>query len=480
MEEFRTLILDMAIELDEIGIAVKSGKASVETPHLASRISELRARFVRYRDQHRNAENVEGFISLRHILESIEDIGDRLHTLHGYTTYDRQLSKSNQPPAVDYEQFITHQDIDKKLIFDNLSLRSNIFRHSLRVSIATIAGYIISGFLPVGHGYWILLTIIVILKPAYSLTKKRNFERLMGTLSGALVGLLILYFIHDRNILFVLMILFMIGTYVFIRTNYLICVTLTTPYVLLLFHLLYPTDFRTILSDRVIDTAIGSGLAFLANIFIVPFWEREQIGDYMVKVIEANAAYFRDVAGTLLGRPATITQYKLSRKHAFVALASLSDAFGRIMSEPHGKRGDTGLMHQFVVSCHMLTSHIATMAYYAIPNPEKVADPQLYRPVVSEIGARLENTTLWLKGQVAVGRDLSTPAANIAREDLRILNDRINKLVTLRKAELEKGIVDSETRKELSALKPIVDTFNFISKVSGNIERLSKELGSGR
>ena len=479
MDECRALILDMAIELDDIGVAVKSGKASVETPHLASRIGELRSAFIRYRDLHRNAENVEGFIGLRHILESIEDIGDRLHTLHGYTTYDRRLTKGNHPPATDYELFITHQDIDKKLIFDNLSLRSNIFRHSLRVSIATIAGYIISGFLPFGHGYWILLTVIVILKPAYSLTKKRNFERLIGTLAGALAGLLILYFIHDRNVLFVLMILFMIGTYVYIRTNYLICVTLTTPYVLLLFHLLYPTDFRTILSDRVIDTAIGSGLAFLANIFIVPSWEREQIGEYMVKLIEANAAYFRDVAGALLGRPPTVTQYKLSRKQAFVALANLSDAFGRVMSEPHAKRGDTGRMHQFVVSNHMLTSHIATMAYYAIPNPGKVADPPLYQPVVSEIQARLENTRLWLKGDVAEGRDLSTPAANAAREDLRILNERVNGLVTIRKAELEKGVVDSETRQKLSALKPIVDTFNFISKVSGNIERLSKELGSG-
>jgi len=51
--------------------------------------------------------------------------------------------------------------------------------------------------------------------PAYSLTKKRNFERLMGTLAGAFIGLLILYFIPDRTVLFVLMIFFMIGTYVF-------------------------------------------------------------------------------------------------------------------------------------------------------------------------------------------------------------------------------------------------------------------------
>jgi uncharacterized membrane protein YccC len=385
----------------------------------------------------------------------------------------------DKPPALDYEQFITHQDIDKKLIFENLSLRSHIFRHSLRVSIATIAGYIISGFLPFGHGYWILLTIIVILKPAYSLTKKRNWERLLGTLAGALAGLLILYLIHDRNVLFVLMILFMIGTYVFIRTNYLVSVTVMTPYVLLLFHLLFPVGFKTVLSDRVIDTAIGSVLAFLANIFIVPSWEREQIGDYMIRVIEANAAYFRDVAGAFTGRSVQVVQYKLSRKQAFVALANLSDAFGRILSEPRGKREEAGRMHQFVVSNHMLTSHIATLAYYATPEPQKVADPQVYQPVVSEIGARLENTIVWLKGEVAEGRDTASVTADVAREGLRILNDRVNSLVEMRKAELGRGIIDSDTRKQLSGLKPVIDQFNFIAKVSVNIERLSRELGSG-
>jgi len=485
LEEFQRLILEMAVELDEIGIAIKAGKPSVETTHLPNRIRRLRESFVQYRDLHRTAENVEAFIGLRQILESIEDIGDRLHTLHGYTTYDRHLSKNAHPP-VDYELFISHQDVDRKLVFENLSLRSNIFRHSLRMGIATIIGYIIPsiigaiipGWGAIGHGYWILLTIIVIIKPAYTLTKRRNFQRLMGTLAGGLAGLLILYFIKDRNVLFVLMIFFMIGTYVFIRTNYLICVTLTTPYVLLLFHLLYPTDFKAILTDRVIDTAIGSAIAFVANIFIVPSWEREQIGDYMVKIIEANAAYFRDVAGAFLGQPVGVTQYKLSRKKAFVALANLTDAFGRILSEPKGRGQDqSGRMHQFVVSNHMLTSHVATLAYYGSPATQ--ADTLAYRPVVEEIEARLEKTTLWLKGEAAVGEDITSVAPASAREGLRMLNDRMNGLVERRKAELDQGTTESATRRQLSAFKPIVDQFNFIDKVSVNIEKLSKELGGG-
>src|SRR5450631_2762891 len=232
LDSFRQVILDMAAELDGIGIAIKSGRPSIETSFLSSRVREVRESFGQFRDENRNAGNVEDFISLRNILESIQDIADRLHTLHGYTSYDLKLSKTTLT-KVDYGQFISHQDIDRKLLADNLTLRSNIFRHSLRVGIATITGYLISRFLPLGHGYWILLTVIVILKPAYSLTKKRNFERLAGTFAGALTGFLIIWFITDRTALFALMVLFMIGTYAFLRTNYLVCVSLMTPYVLL-------------------------------------------------------------------------------------------------------------------------------------------------------------------------------------------------------------------------------------------------------
>lgn len=499
LDEYRQLILDLAKELDEIGIAIKSGKPSVETSALPSRIKNLREFLARFRDAHRTAENVEGFIGMRHILDSIQDIADRLHTLHGYTTYDHKLSKSFRS-QVDYDQFVTHQDINGKLLTDNLSLNSNIFRHSLRVSIATLTGYLIGELLSFGHSYWILLTIIVILKPAFSLTKTRNYERLTGTLAGAAVGLVILWFVKDRTALFVLMILFMVGTYFFLRTKYLVAVTLMTPYVLLLFHLLYPTDFKTILSDRVIDTAIGSAIAFLANILLVPSWEHERITDYMTRIIEANALYFKDISGAFLGRPAAVTQYKLSRKHAFVALANLSDAFSRMLSEPRSKQRHAGQMHQFVVSNHMLTAHIATLSYYVLPMAEKYADPA-YEPVVQAILDRLENAVVILeKSQTGesgpVTAEQSASAEQTAgvkqtggretlirdqwtgKQDLRILNDRMNGWLDQRKAELEQGIIDSDTRRLVSEFKPVVDQFNFIANVSTDIEKLSRELRS--
>jgi uncharacterized membrane protein (TIGR01666 family) len=458
MEECRKLILDLATELDGIGLAIMSGKPSADRSALSSRIRQLRAAFEHYREQWNSthpatavpgaaepgADYTEGFVDLSNILDSIQDINDRLHVLHVFTTYDRKLSR-NFRSDLNYEQFVAHQDMDRKLILDNLTLDSNIFRHSLRVSLATIAGYIISRFLPFGHGYWILLTIIVILKPVYSLTKKRNFERLMGTLGGALVGLVLIYFIPGKTALFVLMILFMIGTYVFLRTNYLVSVILMTPYVLLLFHLLYPTNFHSVITDRVIDTLLGSGISFLASIFIIPSWEHERIIDYMIAALKTNIAYFRDVAGAFIGSPVTVQQYKLSRRHAFVALANLSDAFTRMLSEPRRQQKKTAEMHQFVVFNHMLTSYIATLAYYEKPLARKYADPS-YRPVVENIIGYLESAAIILQ-EGSSGPVIAAAPAKIT--------------VTIKKEEI---------------VKAIEDQFGFIAKASGDIRKLCLSL----
>jgi uncharacterized membrane protein YccC len=459
MEECRVLILDLAMELDGIGLAIMSGKPSVDRPTLSARIRQLRESLDRYRPNSAThpisparspapadpAPAAAGFIDLGNILDSIQDINDRLHVLHGFTTYDRKLSR-NFKTDLDVEDFVAHQDMDRGLIIDNLTLDSNIFRHSLRVSIATLAGYIISLFLPFGHGYWILLTIIVILKPSYSLSKKRNLERLMGTLGGALAGLLLIEFVRDRNVLFILMILFMCCTYVFIRTNYLVSVTVMTPYVLLLFYLLYPTDFRSVISDRVIDTLIGSGLAFLASIAVIPNWEHERMTDFMTAALQTNIDYFRDVAVAFLGRPATVRQYKLSRKHAFVALANLSDAFGRMLSEPQRQQKKITEMHQFVVSSHMLTSYIATLAYYMDPLAMKYANPAL-QPIVDDITLRLESSVDILEERTREG--------------------------TASKPRSTETIRDSGLAAEL---QPVADQFGFIAKAASDICKLSTAL----
>jgi uncharacterized membrane protein (TIGR01666 family) len=462
LEQYRQLILELSNELDEIGIAVKSGEASEETGLLATHINKTKTWFETFRDKNLTAENLDSFISMRHILNSIEDIAGRIHTLHLYTTYDKTITAKIAKPD-DYDQFITHEPVDLNLLRDNLSFESNNFRHAIRISVATLLGYIISLFFPVGHSYWILLTIIVILKPAYSLTKKRNYERLTGTILGAMIGLLILYFIKDSDVLFVIMLVLMIGTYSLIRTNYMISVIFMTPYILLMFHLLSNASLKTIITDRITDTAIGSVIAFLANLILLPAWEHEKISNYMLQAIRSNKNYFRDVANAFTGNPVTNTIYKVSRKNAFVALANLSEAFNRMLSEPKSKQKNSAALHQFVVLNHMLTSHIASLAYYVRPLAEKYASPE-FTPLISNAVNKLEDAEKIIS---------ETPAEKAAPETLSKNNvqQRLQQLMEKRRAELKEGTTESETKKQLSEFKPLADQFNFIDNIATDIRK---------
>ncbi|HEY8387434.1 MAG TPA: FUSC family membrane protein [Parasegetibacter sp.] len=469
LEEYRKLILLLASELEEISISVKSGKPSLSDGELERSLIRVKEVFNQFRDEHRDASNIEGFISLRHILNSIEDIAARIRTLHQYTTYNKKLSEA-VPANLDYEKFVSSSNIDIKLLRDNLSFNSNIFRHALRVSIGTTLAYILIQFLNTGHSYWVLMTTIVLIKPAYSLTKKRNYERLAGTVVGAILGLGLIYFIKDKTALLVLMIFFMIGTYSLMRVRYLMSVVLMTPYVLLLFYLLRSGDIEGVLMDRLVDTGIGSAIALMANYFLLPAWEQRNITSVMKSALEDNIKYFQDIGGIFAGRPCTTSQFKLSRKKAFVSLANLSDAFNRMLSEPKHKQEGIKYIHQYVVSNHMLTSHIATLSYYVPLAGKYREDASIFAQILATAEGRFRETLEILT------RKLPDEQQSDENEPIKLLNEKVSAMVTRRKTELETGIVDSQLRYTLSEYKSIADQFNFINNISIDLRKIAKSL----
>lgn len=133
-------------------------------------------------------------MSLRKIMQMLEDMVVRIYTLHHYTRYDKKRIKGYKL-SKDYDSFVSTPDLDIELLKENFSFNSNHFRHALRVSIATTIGYILSFILKLDYSYWVLLTILVILKPTYSLSKQRNLHRLLGTVIGAAISFLVLYLI---------------------------------------------------------------------------------------------------------------------------------------------------------------------------------------------------------------------------------------------------------------------------------------------
>ena len=281
------------------------------------------------------------------------------------------------PHSLDHSKFITHQPLDPVLFWNNFSIRSSVFRHALRVSVASLLGYGVGKFISHGqHNYWILMTIIFMLKPAFSLTQQRNIYRISGTLIGGVIGILVLVFIPGKNFQFVLLILFMLGTYSFMRINYLVAVIFTTPYILILFKFL-GLSFLNVAEERILDTVVGCIIAYGAGYLLFPSWEAPQLKIYLLNMIRANRNYLLPFREALHGKPIDILHYKLVRKEVYVSSANLSAAFQRMLSEPKSKQTNENEIHQLVVLNHILFSSIATVSTAIIETPMATAAQDL-------------------------------------------------------------------------------------------------------
>lgn len=464
LESFKQTILLLADDLEGLAIAFQSGHASKPNESSAENVRQLGQKFQDARNNLMGENNLESFISLRHVLDSIRDLQSRIDTLHTYSTYDKKALATSER-NVEFNRYVSPSDFNIGLLLDNLNFNSNIFRHSLRVSIAMLVSFILSLILPIDHDYWILLTVIVILKPAYSLTKTRNFQRLAGTLIGGTIGVCILYLVKDNHALVAIIVIFMVATYSLIRTNYLLCVIFMTAYVLLAIHFLKPGNFNLLVQARLIDTAIGSAICIILIFLIPPVWEESQIMSLCIKAIQANAAYFKYMASAFTGKGIVQTEYKFLRKETFVALANLSDAFQRMMNEPKRKQQQGEDIHQLVVASHVLASHIASLSAYRQNLAAGFSSP-MYQPVI--------DSTMTTLGQASEILEHNKQLEKPSNNDLPTIKIRtqVEALLQQRLEELKHGETDTETRKKLSGLKTIVDQFEMIARTASDLRRV--------
>jgi uncharacterized membrane protein (TIGR01666 family) len=297
---------------------------------------------------------------LKKILINVRNMASRIRKIYGYYE-SNQLSGVSIKNEEHLKKFVSHQDFDIKTLKENLTFKSSLFRHAVRVSLMCLIGFLVSKLFPFGHhSYWILLTILVILKPAFSLTKERNIQRLIGTLCGGIAGALIVIYVRDQTALFIFLLIFMVGAYSFQRLNYVVSVLFMTPYTLILFSFLGENNL-IVAQERIVDTFVGSFIALGASFFILPNWEYYNLKNFMKEVLIANHQYLLNVADELTEKKLDITSYKLARKEVYVSSANLASAFQRMQSEPKSKQHNIKDIHKFVVLNHMLSSYIATL-----------------------------------------------------------------------------------------------------------------------
>jgi uncharacterized membrane protein (TIGR01666 family) len=388
LANYEDAINKIADSLDDIAFSLKSGGIPTLAENLEEDLKSLRNEIADLEQHKSKTYNTLGLIALRNIEVNIENIVSRIKTINRY--FNKKEQRKIKKGDIDVGKFVTTQEINIKILLNNLTFSSSTFRHSLRVSIVMLIGFLVARSLDFAHSYWILLTILVISKPGFSLTKERNYHRIIGTVVGAFLGMGVLYYVNDKHTLFAILIVFMIGGYSFQRKNYVVSVLFMTPYILIIFNFL-GMGVMSIAKERIYDTLIGSGIALLASYSLFPNWEHEKLKEAMLDVIKSNKNYFIEVTKLYFNENIDNTSYKLARKDIYVKTSNLASLFQRMFSEPKSKQLYMKELHQFTVLNHLLTSYVASLSLYIREHHFVCASLKDLKPIADNTSYLLEN-----------------------------------------------------------------------------------------
>ena len=238
-------------------------------------------------------------------------------------------------------------------------------RHALRAALAVGSGYFLSLALPwAPHSYWILLTIVVVLRGSLSQTLERRNSRVAGTVLGCILAAGILLTEPPLLVLMIIVPIAQAVSHSFAIRRYLITAVSATVLSLTLAHLLSAgTSLEFHVLERLGDTLIGAGLAWAFS-YVLPSWERGQIVALVNRTLLAQAQH-AEIALSL-GQLKAVDdelelEWRLARKEAYDSLSALVQATRRSLSEPRAVRPALESLEQLLARGHQLLAQLTTI-----------------------------------------------------------------------------------------------------------------------
>ena len=262
--------------------------------------------------------------------------------------------------GADMAPFLSQQKYELKTLLSNLRLDSPVFRFALRVSMAISVGLLIGHWLPyAAHSYWIVLTIVIILRPTFSMTRQRRADRIIGTIIGCVVTAIVIRFVHSNIVLMAILFLSIVATPTFIYLRYRYTAIAVSLMILLQMHLVAPSN-PNLVSERLIDTLIGAAVATVFS-FVLANWEYQSLPRLVRQVLNVNLSYMQASFELLQGKCFDDFAYRIERKRLMDSLAALSSALVRMLDEPASKQRAVEDINLFIVQNYLLVAHVAAL-----------------------------------------------------------------------------------------------------------------------
>jgi uncharacterized membrane protein YccC len=176
----------------------------------------------------------------------------------------------------------------------NFTGRSLILRHAVRVALVCGVDVALILLLHINHGYWLLMTSLIVLQPHVSGTMRRGLERIGGTVGGGILAALLAIALHSQlataAVLFPLALLAL----AFLPVSYAAFAFFLTP-AFVLAWLPYSGDWQLAVI-RTGNTIAGAVISLLAMTLLFPAYERDRAPEFLRGSIAADRRYLAQLA----------------------------------------------------------------------------------------------------------------------------------------------------------------------------------------
>ncbi|HSP40030.1 MAG TPA: FUSC family membrane protein, partial [Gillisia sp.] len=235
---FKALILSMSRRLEAFTRYIRHGHVLQEDHHMMEGLEKIQSQIENY-GKGLSDSTGEGHIMLQNLLDYQETQLQKIRKIERLLI-QKETGEIGVLKKDEMARFLTPQDYDPKILIENLSFNSAIFKHSLRLAVIVMIGYGIGEFFALQNAYWILLTIIVIMRPSYGLTKTRSKQRTAGTLIGAGIAMGIVFLTQNPVLYAVLGVISLVTAFSMVQKNYKTSAIFITLSVVFVYALLEP------------------------------------------------------------------------------------------------------------------------------------------------------------------------------------------------------------------------------------------------
>ena len=278
----------------------------------------------------------------------------------------------------------------RSLLEDNLTLDSAMFRHALRMGITTALVALAANALHVEHGYWATLTCLVIMQPHGAATWAKALQRVLGTVLGAGIAVVIASLVHEPHALLAAVFVFVALGMALLPINYgAFAVFLTPGFVLLAETHAGSADLAWV---RVVDTLFGALLALLGSRLLFPLAERDQFRPLMAQALAAVRGLLVVAAEQAPAPP----RLRESRRQLGLVLLNAEASYQRLLTESGIQPDESEALLTLLLYTHRLASGLIALAEAAgtLAHAELVERRQELESALEKLGEAVSSRSL--------------------------------------------------------------------------------------